>query len=208
MPLVYQQDINLHTRLGIWHITEPESFFSDAHLLPQPINHPHKRLQTMAGRYVLQTLFQEIPLHLVQIAPTRKPFIPGDPYHFSISHCADYAAAIVSTNHRVGIDIEWPQPKILSLQHKFLSHDEAAILQVDGLSGAMSSTIGWSIKEAVFKWFGEGGLDFRQHMVIEDFEMKTGGHFQAACCFKKENPVRLLLTGQLQYGLCCVFLIT
>lgn len=208
MPLVYQQDINLNTRLGIWHITEPEANFSDAHGLHQPINHPQKRLQTLAGRHVLKVLFPEIPLHLIQIAPARKPYITGDIFHFSISHCADYAAAIVSTSHRVGIDIEWPQPKILTLQHKFLSEAEALLLQQDGLSVAMAATIGWSVKEAVFKWYGKGGLDFRQHMIIDGFQMLSDGQFRAVCCFKKETPVWLQLSGRLQYGLCCVFLIT
>ncbi|HRN92704.1 MAG TPA: 4'-phosphopantetheinyl transferase superfamily protein [Ferruginibacter sp.] len=208
MPLVYQQDINLHTKLGIWHITEEEDFFSDLHSLRQTVHHPQKRLQTLAGRHLLKVLFPEIPLHQVQIAPTRKPFIPGDPYHFSISHCAGYAAAIVSTVNRVGIDIEWPQPKVLRLQHKFLSEAEAGLLQGDGLSSAMAATIGWSIKEAVFKWYGLGGMDFRRHMVIEDFQLKPDGHFQAVCRFKKDTDVTLSLTGQLPYGLCCVFLIS
>ncbi|MEO5966955.1 MAG: 4-phosphopantetheinyl transferase, partial [Ferruginibacter sp.] len=96
MPLIFQQNINANTKVGLWDISEDEYFFSNLVLSNTDITHPLKRLQTMAGRNLLIELFPDLPLSLVEIAPTKKPFIPGDPYHFSISHCKNFAAAIVS----------------------------------------------------------------------------------------------------------------
>jgi len=121
MPLVYQQNINSSTKLGIWHIIEEESFFLAEVPLQREITHPHKRLQHLAGRMLLRTLFPDFPYDLIRIADTRKPYLENESYHFSISHCGDYAAVIVSKDHRVGIDIERINEKVERIQHKFLN---------------------------------------------------------------------------------------
>src|SRR3984885_13270129 len=123
MPLVYQKNINPTTKVGVWHITEAEDFFSQIPL-QREITHPHKRLQHLAGRFLLKELFPDFPYELIRIASTRKPFLENDVYHFSISHCGDYAAVIVSSNHRVGVDIELPSEKLENVKHKFLSTEE------------------------------------------------------------------------------------
>jgi len=64
--------------------------------LQNNITHPHKRLQHLAGRLVLSELYEDFPIKLIQIADTKKPFLPDEAFHFSISHCGEYAAAIVS----------------------------------------------------------------------------------------------------------------
>ena len=167
MPLFYQHNINDECKLGIWHITEPESFFLEKVPLKQAITHWHKRLQHLAGRYLLQSLFPSFPYHLIEIADTRKPFLINEAYHFSISHCGDFAAAIVSTDKRVGIDIEIPTPKVQKIQHKFLSPTEMQFVNLANIPSDNSMptdvkilTLLWSAKEAVFKWAGDGGIDF------------------------------------------------
>src|SRR5688500_14753910 len=103
MPIFFQQDIDGDTKLAVWKIEEEESFFNVP--LHRDITHPHKRLQHLAGRYLLRHLFPAFPLDLIKIADTRKPYLDNEAYHFSISHCSDYAAAIVSRSKRVGVDI-------------------------------------------------------------------------------------------------------
>lgn len=206
MPLVYQQDINLNTKMGIWHIAEEEDYFVKEYLKTE-IAHPHKRIQTLAGRHLLKILFPEIPLELIEVAPTKKPFIPNDPYHFSISHCGDYAAAIVSTSHRVGVDVEMPQQKIIVLQKKFLSEAEQKIMLSAELPYEIVYTIAWSVKEAVFKWYGKGQLNFIDHMEIVSFDISKD-EFKVKVNFKKEEERRLYLKGRIHFNLCSVFLCT
>ena len=173
MPMVYQQNINPYTRLGVWHITEPESFFIQKVPVQRNITHPHKRLQHLAGRFLLKELFPNFPYELIRIADTRKPFLENEAYHFSISHCGDYAAVMVSSENRVGVDVEGISSKVEKVKHKFLSAVEQEMLQalVQGnLLGHHTKflTLAWSIKESLFKWYGVGEMDFIEHMHIEN----------------------------------------
>ena len=190
MPLVYQQTINEHSKLGIWHITEAELFFTEVVNLLQPIAHPHKRLQHLAGRYLLNLLQPEFPLQQIKIGANRKPFLENDDFHFSISHCGDYASVIISKNTQVGIDIEIPQLKIEKLQHKFLSQRERELLQSLAEPELWLLTTGWSIKEALFKWNNQSAVDFIKHLQILSL-IKNKSEFTAQC-FVGKNTNTLL----------------
>src|SRR5258705_8580642 len=179
MPIFFQHQINDTTRLGIWKIEETEEFFK--HNVPQhrDVTHPHKRLQHLAGRFLLQFLFPGFPYELIKIADTRKPYLPGEQYHFSISHCGDYAAAIVSSDKRVGVDIEIISERIHKVAPKFLSRSELNYLNKDdilfleqwGVKEKVETeflTLIWNAKEAIFKWYGDGGIDFSEQIQLND----------------------------------------
>lgn len=161
MPLVYQQNINETTRMAVWHIAEPETFFLANVPLQREIKHWHKRLQHLAGRQLLKELYPEFPVELIQVADTKKPFLENEPFHFSISHCGDYAAAIVSKTYRVGADVELLNNKIEQIAHKFTSEEELKIIQ-HSTCNIQHLTLCWSIKESVFKWWGRGQVDFKE----------------------------------------------
>ncbi len=202
MALFYQHNISETTRLGIWHIEEPEQFFVEKVPLQRSITHPHKRLQHLAGRYLLKTLFPDFPYELIAIADTKKPYLANDAYHFSISHCGDYAAAIVSSAERVGIDIEIPTYKVERIRHKFLHPQELQILEQyypkDNLPATDSPyyrtlTTLWSAKEAVFKWYGKGEVDFSEHIQLRinaDLYQPKG---EISGGFHKNAPVSFVL---------------
>jgi phosphopantetheinyl transferase len=128
MPFIYQHQINQSSQLGVWHIAEEELFFLQKVPLQRNITHPHKRLQHLAGRYLLTELVPDFPLDLIKIADTRKPFLANEAWHFSLSHCGDYAAAIVSRSQRVGVDVELVSEKVARVQGKFLGQEELAML--------------------------------------------------------------------------------
>jgi phosphopantetheinyl transferase len=191
MPLVYHHQINNYTKIGVWHITEVENFFLQKVPLQRAITHPHKRLQHLAGRLLLLELFPFFPLELIQIADTRKPFLKDEAFHFSISHCGDYAAAIVSTHNRVGVDIEIPSPKIERIQHKFITSIEKEILDSLVMESDLERlTMAWSIKEAMFKWEGIGEIDFKKHMQINSL-LQTNNETIADCLFSKTDLINL-----------------
>jgi len=172
MPLVYQQNINATTKLGVWHIAEPADFFLEQVPLQREITHPNKRLQHLAGRYLLKELYPDFPYELIRIADTRKPFLENEAYHFSISHSGAYAAVIVSTDHRVGVDVELISAKVDSIKHKFLSGGEQQLLkEISGFPWAIFSekllTAAWSIKESLFKWHAGSEIDFKKHLLID-----------------------------------------
>ena len=169
MPLFYQQTIDRHTKIGIWKIEESENFFLQTVPLQNEITHPHKRVQHLAGRYLLRYLFPDFPYELIRIADTLKPFLENEAYHFSISHCGDFAAAIVSRDKRVGIDIELMGDRIMKVKDKFINGIEGGIVNQfeSELTEVMKYTLMWSCKEAMFKWYGNGQVDFRKHMQLQ-----------------------------------------
>src|ERR1700688_4889643 len=84
MPLFYQHNINESTKLGVWRIEEPENFFLQRVPLKNNVTHPYKKLQHLAGRYLLPVLFEDFPLQEIVIADTKKPFLKNEMYHFYI----------------------------------------------------------------------------------------------------------------------------
>ena len=165
MPVFFQQQINETTRLGVWKIEETEGFFKGNVPVHRDVTHPHKRLQHLAGRFLLQFLFPDFPYELIQIADTRKPFLKDEKYHFSISHCGDYAAAIVSKDKRVGIDVELATEKISRIKDKYLHEDEQVLFGITETAPDLQLlTVLWSVKESVFKWYGNGNVDFKKRI--------------------------------------------
>jgi phosphopantetheinyl transferase len=221
LSLFYQHTINQTTKLGIWQIEEDENFFLQKVPLQQSITHPHKRLQHLAGRYLLQYLFPNFPYSEILIADTRKPYLPNEQYHFSISHCGNYAAAIVSSTHRVGIDIEIPTEKITRIAHKFIHENEREWMDEFAVSGLQFSvsgsglpvnksatkelptensklqTILWSSKEAMFKWYSLGGLSFKEDMQLSGIIQKQNDSLQLPFIFQKEKSIRLNITAKI-----------
>jgi phosphopantetheinyl transferase len=203
MPVFFQHQINDTTRLGIWKIEETEEFFKGNVPEHRDVTHPHKRLQHLAGRFMLQFLYPDFPYELIQIADTRKPFLPNEQYHFSISHCGDYAAAIVSKDKRVGIDIEIPVDKIAGIMYKFLTAKEHGTFNlVPGADILAANTyqtpaLLWSAKEAVYKWYSNGGIDFRKQIQLLKQDVAT----ETIDCFFSKNQTELTIHYRLFDGL-------
>ncbi len=179
MPLFYQHNINDTTKLAVWKIEEDEDFFLSKVPLQKTITHPHKRLQHLAARYLLQYLFPDFPYDEMLIANTNKPYLPYEQYHFSISHCGNYAAAIVSSTERVGIDIEIPKEAIFKIVHKFLHDEELKIFNIEysilNIQSPQLPTLLWCAKEAMYKWWGWGEIDFSEMFRINYFDLKEEG---------------------------------
>jgi phosphopantetheinyl transferase len=225
MPIFFQQDIDNDTRLAIWNIEEDEDFFLQKAVPQRLVTHPHKRLQHLAGRYLLRYLFEDFPIELIRIADTRKPFLEDEAYHFSISHCGNFAAAIVSKTKRVGVDIEEVRQTVGKVQHKFVSEKELnesnwelGIGQTPGVPSPLFNaqlpapdlqllTLMWSCKEAVYKWYGWGEVDFKEHIVFQKIKQMTDTLYDSIICFQKEEPVLLQLHSRSFDGLVLSFVL-
>jgi 4'-phosphopantetheinyl transferase EntD len=195
MPLFYQHNINESTKLAIWQITEEEDFFLLKVPLKRDVSHVQKRLQHLAGRYLLVQLFQDFPLQEILIADTKKPYLVGEKYHFSISHFGTFAAAIVSSTQRVGVDVEKVSPTIERIRNKFLSPHES-VIAFDGIEKSghrlRQLTLLWSAKESIFKWYSLGGVNFKEHIRwTEPYFVRSGEFGQLSFSFEKNEPIPL-----------------
>lgn len=199
MSLIRTIQINPGSCLGVWKIEEEEEFFRKKVNISPAIHHPHKRLQHFAGRYLLQELYPGFPIEKIQVMQSRKPYLDSHNLHFSISHCGDNVAAIVSSHNAVGIDIEAVKNKIEAVSHKFLSAEEQSF--IDPVHTLPHKTICWSAKEAVYKWYGLGGVDFKENMQLAPFIFQQKGFL--TCNFNKADKIaRLYLQYLMDDGLC------
>ena len=210
MPLFYQHNINDSAKLSVWHITETEDFFLEKVHIKKEITHPHKRLQHFAGRYLLQLMEPAFPMHLISISESKKPLLSNKEFHFSISHCGDYAAAILSQNIKVGIDVELVTPKIEAIKTKFLTEYELDLADsiANNLPGINHKivTLFWSSKEAIYKWYGEGALSFKRNMGMNHVFFENGKGFIGAH-FIKDERVNLKIEFQFFNNLCLAWVV-
>lgn len=206
MPVIYQQDINQETKIAIWKIEEEEDFFLDFVPINRSIKHPKKRLQHLAGRYLLQHLFPDFPYNEIMIADTKKPFLADHKYHFSISHTKDYAAAIVSSCCRVGVDIEIPTHKASIIADKFIHPSEYHLIDklADSNDKNYFDTLLWCAKEAMFKWWGLGNVDFKEMLRIDNIENGNGLKLHARFIAENETQSLTLQHNNLE-GLCLIW---
>ena len=212
MPLFYQHNINESTKLAIWHITEDEDFFLLRVPLKRDVSHAQKRLQHLAGRYLLTELFPDFPLEEIMIADTRKPYLEYEQYHFSISHFGQYAAAIVSSTNRVGVDVEKTSPAIEKIRNKFLSPHESEIA-FEGIEKSghrlRQLTLLWSAKESIFKWYSLGNVNFKDHIRWTDpYFIRTGDLGELCFEFRKEGSILLSVYYKLFDDLVLTFVYT
>ncbi|MDE3184416.1 MAG: 4'-phosphopantetheinyl transferase superfamily protein [Bacteroidota bacterium] len=198
MPLFYQHNINDNTKLAVWHITESEYFFLEKVPLQTEVSHPHKRLQHLAARYLLEILQPGFPFHLIEIADSKKPLLSNEEFHFSVSHCGDYAAAIVSENNLVGIDVELVTQKIKLVKERFLRGDEINLLP-DPTPELL--TLFWSAKEAIYKWYGKGKASFKNNMSLNKLSFENEQGFINAH-FEKDERTDLIVEFRFFENLC------
>ena len=88
--------------------------------------------------------------------------------HISISHSKNLVAIIIS-DKKIGLDIEYISEKPLKLSSKFITGNSLQDLTKE------KATLIWCCKEAVFKWHQKGGVDFIKDITITEFSVKEKG---------------------------------
>lgn len=91
--------------------------------------------------------------------------------HISISHSKNLFAIIIS-NKKVGLDIEYISEKPLSLSPKFIKDNIHKNLTKE------KATLIWCCKEAVFKWNQKGSVNFKKNILISPFTIKDKGEIE------------------------------
>ena len=154
-------------KLAVWKIEEQACFFEDAiQYVPNAV-HPGRRLQQLATRFLLKQLNQDFPIEDIVKNEAGKPFLPAHDLQFNLTHTTDLAGAILSDSSGVGIDAEKIDQRVLKIEHKFLNSEERQSLsKLTEIEKISRLTLYWTIKEAVYKWWGRGGIDFANDILI------------------------------------------
>ena len=188
---------------AIWKIDEPEAFFTERTGMAPDIRNEKRRMEHLAGRFLLKHLKHDFPLLNIRPDEHDKPRIDDNHYYFSISHSWPYVAAMVSPYHECGIDIQTWHRRITDLQHKYLSPDEQKWFDND----PKMLTLAWSAKEAAYKWQGRRGVEFIDHLVL-NFIKKENKFYNINIYLNLTTPHKLLtLEGSLETDFSCVYVI-
>jgi 4'-phosphopantetheinyl transferase len=111
-------------------------------------------------RFLLGSLLGEAPQTLpLLVGHDGKPYLPGYPLHFNLSHSGDLAIVGVSRSRRLGIDVEEIRPlsDITHLAQNF-TEQESRRFQPDAVPQLPPRSFFecWTRKEAVMKATGKG----------------------------------------------------
>lgn len=200
MPLIKKQETGTSGLLGVWEISEPRQELE--HLLLSfdkeqisSVAHPEKWREKAAARIVLRELLCEagIAENCILYDVHGKPYVEGHNIHLSISHTAGFAAAIIDTDHPVGIDIETPKTKLVTVCQRILSEAELADVNDD----PEKALFYWCCKEVLYKIHGAGNLDFQRQLFIHPF--------QATNNFDCTGEIRSL-SGRSSHALRCMWI--
>lgn len=152
MPQTYYKLID-RAEIMVWHADESEAFYKDQLLsesfpidYPSEIKNTEKRKQWYASRFIMLQIYPEA----IQLYHNSVPVLFNGPF-ISFSHTNDDVAVILS-EFKSGIDIQWPQKKLLKISRKYMTEYDFETLGV--LNELEAHCMAWSIKEAVFKFFG------------------------------------------------------
>lgn len=184
MPVVFNKNIDDQTILAVWKIEETEAELLASLQLKQheldiiaSLTNSKRVLHWLSTRVLLRKMLDTQDYIDCQMDEHGKPYLVNSDTHISLSHSYDYASVIISKNKQVGVDIELIKMKIKSIKHKFLSDVELAQKQIgDNTNGLY---VAWCAKEAIYKWHGKKGLEFKQHIHIKPFKLKDEGSLQA-----------------------------
>lgn len=184
MPIVLHKQINESAVLGVWKIEESEQELLDSLQLKQhewdvieSLGGEKRKLHWLSTRVLLRNLLNTQEYIDCQIDEHGKPFLVNSDTHISLSHSFDYASVIIGKHQKVGVDIEMVKHKIKTIKHKFLSDLELAQKQIgDNVNGLY---VCWCAKEAIYKWYGKKGLEFKAHIHIKPFKLSDNGSLNA-----------------------------
>lgn len=184
MPIVFNKKIDDQSVLAVWKIEETEEQLITNLQLKEhelaiiaSLGAGKRMLHWLSTRVLLRTMLNTADYIDCQMDEHGKPYLVNSDTHISLSHSYDYASVIISKDKKVGVDIELIKMKIKSIKHKFLSDVELAQKQIgDNTNGLY---VCWCAKEAIYKWHGKKGLEFKQHIHIRPFKLKDEGSLQA-----------------------------
>ena len=123
-----------------------------------------RKNEFLSSRLLLNKL---LPNTIVSYNTYGAPEIDDDNF-ISISHSKNLTAIIISKN-KVGLDIEKISEKALKLSSKFIAKDQHKPLSKE------KATLIWCCKEAVYKWFQKGKINFVADIKINPFIIKDEG---------------------------------
>lgn len=190
MGCITKHFLNEFSILGVWKIEEDLETLLSLVVLDEDEQKKYntfmstsRKLEFLSVRALLAELLGKDAR--IVYNKNNKPFLKDGSRFISISHSHKLTAILLSTNEKVGIDLEFMNSNIGAFSFKFLNRREKITRNPDDRKYHLY--LHWCAKEALYKICDKEGISVRKNLTIEPFEVKESGQIQGYVHTKKIN---------------------
>ena len=178
MGCITKHYLNEFSILGVWKIEEElnmllelVSLDSDEKKKYKSFSSSSRKLEFLSVRALLSELIGKDAK--IVYNKNNKPFLNDGSRFISISHSHKLTAILLSTNEKVGIDLEFMSSNIAALAFKFINRKEKVTKEQEERKYHLY--IHWCAKEALYKICDKEGISIRNNITIEPFLVRDSG---------------------------------
>ena len=185
MALLIRKKVSKQALLGVWKIEEDENWYFSNPLVTDRVQKRidayksvQRKLQGIAVRVLIKSMLPDEINVDIDYDDRSKPFFTEADYNLSITHSDTMVAVLVSREVLVGVDIEKYSSKVERVGHKFVNETEQNVYNSVPPNKKMDYLhVLWGAKESMYKLYGKGSMDFKKHILVDDFQLSSAGDF-------------------------------
>jgi phosphopantetheinyl transferase len=190
MGCITKHYLNEFSILGVWKIEEDLETLLEFVVLDNDEKKKYKayssnsrKLEFLSVRALLSELIGKEAR--IVYNKNNKPFLKDGSRFISISHSHKLTAILLSTNEKVGIDLEYMSSNIAAFAFKFLNRKEK--ITKENEDRRYHLYIHWCAKEALYKICDKEGISISKNIIIEPFVLKESGEIKGQVHTDKIN---------------------
>jgi 4'-phosphopantetheinyl transferase len=190
MGCITKHYLNEFSVLGVWKIEEDLDTLFNLVVLDNDEKKRYKvfssnsrKLEFLSVRALLSELIGKEAK--IVYNKNNKPFLKDGSMFISISHSHMLTAILLSTNEKVGIDLEYMSSNITAIAFKFLNWKEKVTKEQEDRKYHLY--IHWCAKEALYKICDKEGISIRKNLTIEPFKVMESGEIKGKVHTDKIN---------------------
>jgi phosphopantetheinyl transferase len=178
MGCITKHYLNEFSVLGVWKIEEDLNVLQDSVVLDasdqkryRDFTSNSRNLEFLSVRALLAELLGNEAR--IVYNKNNKPFLKDGSRFISISHSNKLTAILLSTNEKVGIDLEYMGSNIVAIANKFMNEKEE--ITSDQNDTRYHLYLHWCAKESLYKICDKEGISIRNNITIEPFKVLESG---------------------------------
>jgi len=190
MGCITKHYLNEYSILGVWKIEEDLNTLLELVILDPEEKKKYKSFRSTSRKLEflsVRALLAEIIGNDASIVYNKnnKPFLRDGSHFISISHSHRLTAILLSTNEKVGIDLEYMSSNISAFSFKYMNRKEK--VTKDPELRKYHLYIHWCAKEALYKICDKEGISIRNNITIEPFDLHEAGEIKGKVHTDKIN---------------------
>ena len=190
MGCITKHYLNEFSIIGVWKIEEELDTLLELVVLDiderkkyKSFSSNSRKLEFLSVRALLSELIGKDAR--IVYNKNNKPFLKDGSRFISISHSHKLTAILLSTNEKVGIDLEYMSSNIAAIAFKFLNRKEKVTNEYEDRKYHLY--IHWCAKEALYKICDKEGISIRKNLTIEPFKVMESGEIKGKVHTDKIN---------------------